>query len=639
MLGASVPAVTAIASTPSTIARTEAASESEAKASLTAALMLLEQGEHEEAIAPLELAGRELPLIGDHILLLLARSYTAVQRYNDSTDSVNRLLRQYPSSPVKQRALRIKTLNMIEQSPDNAILAFRSYLKDSPSDDAIRTRYAILLKEAGRIEEADAEFLRVFINAGARAEEAYSNMTSKDLSSSQWAQRANNLIKKNEYANAEIILRNLLRSKDKKDSLLYKRKLADCLFRQRKYSTAAPLFIESGELYNAARALIRSDNQKGFQRVANRMLRERHPDTPRLFISHANDLRRDGKNKLARKTLEKVIKNFPDAREQATWSLGWFYYVTGEYDKALEKFTFLAGKYKDDEYDSARYRYWQARAMEKTGRDATVLFAAITGEGYYPFLSSLRTGIMPDTLHKPSQDHKSSLDLSRADLLIEVGMLREAAMELSEISSRKLNDNDLLAVAYRMQAARNYRQAMLLALKLPEAKRHDDILYPLAYWDEVTGISSRYTMDPLLVLSLMREESRFDNEARSPVGAIGLMQLMPETAKATARRVKVRLNGTDSIYEVEKNILLGTHYLSGLMNEFGSVPASLAAYNAGESRVRKWLKEGNYGEFDEFIEDIPFNETRGYVKRIMRSLFKYKTYLGANSIDISKIEL
>jgi soluble lytic murein transglycosylase len=601
--------------------------------------MLLEHDDHENAIEPLEDALQGLELIGDHILLRLAGSHAALNRHEDSTGSVNMLLKQYPKSPVKQKAIRIKTINIAEQDPEKAIPAYRSYLDGYPSDDGIRSRYALALKDAGRTREADAELARVFINAGPGANEAYNNMTSKDLSKKQWAERAGSLMDRQAYANAEIILRNLVRGEDGGNSFTYKKKLANCLFRQRKYKSAAPLFMETGSLYRAARSFIRSDNEREFKRVAKRMLRERHPDTPRLFIAYANDLRRDGKNRLSRKTLEKVIKNFPGAREQATWALGWLFYVTGRYDDALEKFTYLAGRYKNDEYDSARYRYWQARAMEKTGRDSTALFAAITGEGYYPYLSSLRTGIMPDIRNKLPGKRKATIDLSRADLLIEVGMLREAAWELSAVSKKKLNDNDLLAVAYRMQAARNYRQAMLLALKLPEKKRHDDILYPLAYWDEVSGISSRYTMDPLLVLSLMREESRFDNKARSPVGAMGLMQLMPATARATAHRVKVRINGNHSIFKVENNILLGTHYLSGLMREFRSVPASLAAYNAGESRVRKWLREGNYEEFDEFIEDIPFKETRGYVKRIIRSLFKYKTYLGENAIELSQMEL
>jgi len=617
----------------------EGSAHAEARSSLVAALMLLEHNDHRNAIEPLEKALSGLQLIGDHILVRLAESYAETGQYELSTNAVNSLVSGYPGSPVKQKALKIKTLNIAEQFPDKAVMAYRAYLGDYPSDDDVRFRYALNLKESGRTQEADAEFTKVFVNAGRPAEEAYESMTTREISDSQWATRAYSLMRMQAYSKAEKILKRLIKGKSPKQTYDYRKKLAKCLFRQRKYSAAAPLYVDTGELYNGARSYIRSGNEKKFNKVANRMLREHHPDTPKLLIAYANDLRRDGKNRRSRKTLEKVIKNFPEAEEQATWALGWLFYISGKYKDALDRFSFLAGKYKDDPYDIARYRYWKARATERTGRDATEIFLTITGVGYYPFLSSLRTGIQPDPPLTSQTNHNSSIDLSRADLLLEVGMLSEAARELSAISRRKLNDNDLIAVAYRMQSARKYRQAMLLALKLPEEKRNDDILYPLAYWDEVTGISSRYTLDPLLVISLMREESRFDSEAQSPVGAIGLMQLMPETAKATARRVNIRLNGNHSIFEVEKNILLGTHYLDGLLRKFKSIPASLAAYNAGEGRVRVWLREGDYEEFDEFVEDIPFKETRGYVKRILRSLFKYKTYQGDRLIDLSQIEL
>jgi soluble lytic murein transglycosylase len=135
-------------------------------------------------------------------------------------------------------------------------------------------------------------------------------------------------------------------------------------------------------------------------------------------------------------------------------------------------------------------------------------------------------------------------------------------------------------------------------------------------------------MDPFLLLSLIREESLFDPKAVSPVGAIGLMQLMPETAQRTAHLLSLELEGTKPLHEIELNIALGTHYLNGLLKDFGNVPAALAAYNAGRSRVKGWLSQGKYEQMDEFIEDIPYPETRNYVKRILTSYFHYHAYNG-----------
>jgi soluble lytic murein transglycosylase len=151
-----------------------------------------------------------------------------------------------------------------------------------------------------------------------------------------------------------------------------------------------------------------------------------------------------------------------------------------------------------------------------------------------------------------------------------------------------------------------------------------EILYPLAYWSTVKDVSARYGLDPFLLLSVMREESHFDPMAVSSAGAIGLMQLMPYTARRTARRLDLEIDGAKSIHEIENNITLGAYYLSGLLDRFRSVTPALAAYNAGERRVKRWLRQGQYEALDEFIEDIPFDETRNYVKRIVTTYYRYQ---------------
>lgn len=604
----------------------------QAKSSLVAALMLLDLQKHDEAIAPLRDALDGLPQIGDYILIRLAESYAATEQYELSTEAANSLLSRYPRSPVRKKAQKRKRLNAIKVASVDPLNSYSAYLMRYPWDDEIRMQYARLLQQDGFMDKADRELAKIFAHAGINAVDAYGMMSKKDLPDNKWLARAKNLMQQRNYSEAEKIIRKLLATQSN-NSL--KKMLARCLFKQRKYSLSAPIYLETGDLYNAARSQIRMGDTEGFQYVANKMLKERDPKTPKLLIAYSNDLRRDGKKGEAMETLKRVIRAFPRDEEDALWSLGWLYYSTGKYIEALDKFTRLSERYNKEEYESSKYRYWKARAMERVGEDASEIYEQITGVGYYPSLASIRTGIKPDLSFMQPGDLASSLDLTRADLLLDVGMTEEAVQELSLLSKKRLDDSATLAVAYRLKSARKYREAMLLVLRLPEEKRYDDILYPLAYWDEVSGISQKYTVDPLLILSLMREESRFDSNALSPVGAMGLMQLMPETARATARRVKLSLNGNHSIYDIENNILLGTYYLKGLLREFKSIPVSLAAYNAGEGRVRRWLKEGDYQNFDEFVEDIPFKETRGYVKRIMRSLFMYKAYQEYHAINIS----
>jgi soluble lytic murein transglycosylase len=163
-----------------------------------------------------------------------------------------------------------------------------------------------------------------------------------------------------------------------------------------------------------------------------------------------------------------------------------------------------------------------------------------------------------------------------------------------------------------------------LAIKLPYTENLHHLLYPLAYWDSVKGFSIKYSIDPLLVLSVAREESRFDTKARSPAGALGLMQLMPRTAYRFSSKLKLGIHTTQQIYDTKNNLHIGIYYLSNLINEFGSYSHALAAYNAGEEAVRKWMQKGNYKSIDEFIEDIPYNETKNYVKRVITTFFEYK---------------
>lgn len=152
--------------------------------------------------------------------------------------------------------------------------------------------------------------------------------------------------------------------------------------------------------------------------------------------------------------------------------------------------------------------------------------------------------------------------------------------------------------------------------------------YPYAYWDIVETVSHQHDIDPLLVLSVMREESTFDPGAKSTAGALGLMQLMPETAFRLNQNLHLKITNASHVWNIKNNIHIGAFYLSILVKEFGSYAYALAAYNAGEDRVKKWIQKGNYKSIDEFIEDIPYSETRDYVKRVMTTLFEYKRVFG-----------
>ena len=197
-------------------------------------------------------------------------------------------------------------------------------------------------------------------------------------------------------------------------------------------------------------------------------------------------------------------------------------------------------------------------------------------------------------------------------------------------SYRPEGDYDRLKICRYLQSLEAFNESFRCASKLNRYPETSVLLYPVVYTDIVNRISADYNIDPLVILSVMREESRFNRKAISRSGALGLMQLMPFTEQRMAKSLGYETESLsdDEIMRHDLNITLGSYYLGQLISEFGSVPMAVAAYNAGESAVRRWLEANQYNEVDEFIEDIPYKETRLYVKKVLRSYFKYLDIYG-----------
>lgn len=151
------------------------------------------------------------------------------------------------------------------------------------------------------------------------------------------------------------------------------------------------------------------------------------------------------------------------------------------------------------------------------------------------------------------------------------------------------------------------------------------LLFPRAFWPEVRQQSERLGLNPYVVLSMMRQESAFDPAAVSTVGARGLMQLMPATAQDVASRLLPLPISLEQLHDPQRSISLGTRYLAGLLERYqGNMVLALAAYNAGPGRVDRWLEQWPNLAIEEFIELIPFDETRAYVKLVLRNLAVYE---------------
>lgn len=150
-------------------------------------------------------------------------------------------------------------------------------------------------------------------------------------------------------------------------------------------------------------------------------------------------------------------------------------------------------------------------------------------------------------------------------------------------------------------------------------------LFPRPYWDELRKDSLANHLDPYLVAALIRQESEFNPQAVSRANAMGLMQLLPSVGKKLAREMKIRHFSSDELLTANTNLRLGTRYFKRMVDYYGGqVEYALAAYNAGKDRVDDWRKNGNFKSIDEFVESIPFTETREYVQAIVRNAMMYR---------------
>ena len=163
-------------------------------------------------------------------------------------------------------------------------------------------------------------------------------------------------------------------------------------------------------------------------------------------------------------------------------------------------------------------------------------------------------------------------------------------------------------------------------MTVASAKDYSDLKlrFPLDYESEIKHIAHNKQLDPAHVYAVIRQESAFNKDARSPAGAMGLMQLMPKTGLATARKYNIPLGNTRLLYQPDKNIAIGSAYLQQVMEQYDkNIVLASAAYNAGPHRVDRWLPENDEQAADSWIALIPYRETRTYVQRILAYIAIY----------------
>jgi soluble lytic murein transglycosylase len=416
----------------------------------------------------------------------------------------------------------------------------------------------------------------------------------------------------------------------------------------------APWLLESAKIQQ-------KKNRDGAIAAVDRLVADypKAPEADDALLLKARILESGPDPKLAEAVYLKLAQAYPESDEglRAAWRLGWLSWLRVDYAEAAERW----GRISAIKTASQAYRdasaYWIGRAHEQRGdaEGAARQFAYVVADAprsYYGVLAARRAPrAQPNPARNPAlaqlaaslpADPRETLQAdppyARVEALRSVGLGDFADEEMDEAVRRSAADPRRL---YALSAAYAHDARHFLSLRIlrghfiglarsaPPAlpRMFWDIFYPLGWRAELTEAASRASMDPFLVAAVVREESAFNPQARSRVGARGLMQLMPDTARQLAKGRGLPPSD-DMLADPAANLALGSAYLAVLMKEFGEPRLAVAAYNAGPARVREWWKGRVNDDVETWVELIPFDETRFFVRRVMLSWEEYRRLYG-----------
>jgi soluble lytic murein transglycosylase len=426
-------------------------------------------------------------------------------------------------------------------------------------------------------------------------------------------------------------------------------------------------------LFYQAEALRQSNRAGESSVVVDRLLRE-YPKSRRAETSLynlASYLNRQDRKSEASVRYRQLIATYPKSQyaAEASWNLGWQAYLGKNYADAarLLEQHLLNYSYPDTKY-IGEAAFWGGKSQEVLGNRARALALYQIAIDRYPFgyhghLARVRSATLRsrDPQLKPEQAKPGSdiermrqnalyvesiketangpetSRLAKADDLETIGLGELAVKEINRAledapESPKLN---LRLASYYSRRGDPFQATLVLRRGYPDIYSYKDedlpreaweIFFPMVEWQTIKQEARRYSVDPYTAAGLIRQESVFNPNAVSKVGARGLMQLMPETGRLVAKRQGSDAITSADLFNPQLNIKLGMNYLAQMLGQFGRIEYAAAAYNAGPGRAKRWIAERGHLDMEDWIESIPFTETRGYVQGVLRYTQNYRRF-------------
>ncbi|PYP87903.1 MAG: lytic transglycosylase [Candidatus Angelobacter sp. Gp1-AA117] len=632
--------------------------------------------DYAQSLTDFQKANALQPVLGDYLDYLRASDYEGQQ----DTTSILKILQgfeeKYPDSLfVHDATLLYADAQAASGSPQKAAAFLEKHRQPTRADIEFALAKAYL--KAGETTKATEIYRRLFYEMPLSPEADNAAVELHNMgeavpagSFEQRHARASMLLKNKRYTQAVAEFSSLVEQGPSASLPELQVEFATALYRDRKRDEAKKLFDALSQNQNAS-AEVRAQALYFLAEVArDKDDRDRHSQLISQLRTLAPDsvwfqeaLLSAGNMYLLRKDMESAQRFYAEIFERqrngrfspyAHWKAAWLNYRLGKKDDAKRLFEEQIAFYPGSA-EAANALYWRGRMAEEDhdlpvarayyqklsenfryfyyanlGRDRLIKIG-FTDVGEPPVLNKLKPLGLPAQTWEPPVDN---LRVKRAQVLANAALYDFAVKEIqaaaegsppweavgtAQIYADSGSYNRAIETLKR--AVPNYFSADLNQLPRPVWEN----LFPRPYWEDLKKHSLLNQLDPFLVASLIRQESEFNPAAYSRANAMGLMQLLPTVGKGMAKEVKLRGFSNTELFVPNINLQLGTRYFKRMVDHYnGQVEYALAAYNAGEDRVDEWRKANNFKDVEEFVESIPFTETREYVQAIKRNAVLYK---------------
>ncbi len=342
---------------------------------------------------------------------------------------------------------------------------------------------------------------------------------------------------------------------------------------------------------------------------------------------------------------EEIVQKYPNGKfaPEALWNVFWLKYKKKDY-KGAEEIAIKHLKTYKKVKSTPKMAFWLAKTELKLNKNQEAhnyfnKLAVRFPDDYY--------GLRAQSIIDKKNDFFVTSDINKIPILKEAIQFPISVSQIDIKDLKLINtvfelgdtqiwldadfNNEIVESWFELKKGKKTHSVVLardainaMDIKPPIVSTAYQLAYPRYYVNEINVAGNKLNIDPYLIIALIREESYFNEKAKSKTNATGLMQLMPGTANYMVSKLSLNSNDLTDLDDPRMNLYLGCNYIKYLKDRFNNDLYVIAAYNGGEGSVNKWIKTYNTSDYDEFIEDIPFDETKHYVKKVFRSYHMYK---------------